>query len=74
MKIKRLDHIGIRVMDVSIAITFYQKLRFTVARNDTKEHVVVLKNDSGVEIKLLDSGDNANNKNLSWTRSRWSFM
>jgi len=62
MKIKRLDHIGIRVMDFSVAIHFYQKLGFTVTRNDTKEHVVVLKNDSGVELNLLDSGDSDNNK------------
>lgn len=62
MKIKNLDHIGIRVMDFDIAIHFYEKLGFFVTRNDSKEHVVVLKHESGVEVNLLDSGNDDNNK------------
>lgn len=62
MKIKRFDHIGIRVMDFDRAITFYEKLGFSVTRNDSKEHVVVLKHPSGIEINLLDSGDDDNNQ------------
>ena len=62
MKITSLDHIGIRVMNFDIAIRFYQQLGFVVTRNDAHEHVVVLKHSSGVEINLLDSGNDDNNK------------
>jgi lactoylglutathione lyase len=62
MQIKGLDHVGIRVMDFDIAISFYEKLGFLVTRDDQKEHVVVLKHDSGIEINLLDSGNDDNNQ------------
>jgi lactoylglutathione lyase len=62
MKIMSLDHVGIRVMEFARAISFYEKLGFSVTRQDSKEHVVVLKHDSGVEINLLDSGSNDNNQ------------
>jgi lactoylglutathione lyase len=62
MQIKSLDHVGIRVMNFDIAISFYEKLGFLVTRNDQKEHVVVLKHDSGIEINLLDSGNDDNNQ------------
>jgi len=60
MKIKSLDHIGIRVMAFDKAINFYEKLGFSVTRQDLKEHVVVLKHTSGIEINLLDSGNDDN--------------
>ncbi|MCP5245980.1 MAG: VOC family protein [Burkholderiales bacterium] len=60
MKIKRLDHIGIRVMNFEKAIRFYEKLGFSVIRQDSKEHVVVLTHCSGIEINLLDSGNDDN--------------
>jgi lactoylglutathione lyase len=62
MQIKSLDHVGIRVMNFDIAIGFYEKLGFLVTRNDQKEHVVVLEHDSGIEINLLDSGNDDNNQ------------
>jgi lactoylglutathione lyase len=62
MKIKRLDHVGIRVMNFDRAINFYEKLDFVVTRQDSKERVVVLKHDSGIEINLLDSGNDDNNQ------------
>lgn len=62
MRIKRIDHVGIRVMQFERAIVFYEKLGFSVIRRDLKEHVVVLKHDSGIEINLLDSGDDDNNQ------------
>ncbi len=62
MKIKNLDHVGIRVMNFERAIAFYETLGFSVTRNDQKEHVVVLKHSSGVEINLLDSGNDDNNQ------------
>lgn len=57
MKIKRLDHVGIRVMNFDRAIRFYERLGFSVTRRDMDERVVVLKHGSGIEINLLDSGN-----------------
>lgn len=62
MKIKNLDHVGIRVMAFARAINFYEKLGFEVTRQDLTEHVVVLKHSSGIEINLLDSGDDDNHQ------------
>ena len=60
MRIIRLDHVGIRVMEFERSIDFYEKLGFSVIRRDDQEHVVVLKHNSGVEINLLDSGNDDN--------------
>jgi len=60
MKIKSLDHVGVRVMSFDRTINFYEKLGFTVTRKDLKEHVVVLKHSCGIEINLLDSGNDDN--------------
>ncbi len=62
MKIKSLDHVGIRVMEFDRAIAFYEKLGFSMIRKDLEERVVVLKHDSGVEINLLDSGNDDNDE------------
>ncbi len=62
MKINRLDHVGIRVMEFDRAIAFYERLGFTLIRKDLKERVVVLKHDSGIEINLLDSGNDDNDE------------
>ena len=60
MRIMRLDHIGIRVMEFERSIDFYEKLGFSVIRRDDQEHVVVLKHNSSIEINLLDSGNDDN--------------
>ena len=60
MRIKRLDHVGIRVMEFERSIDFYEKLGFSVIRRDVKEHVIVLKHNNGIEINLLDSGNDDN--------------
>ncbi len=62
MKINSLDHVGIRVMNFDKAVGFYEKLGFTVTRRDLKEHVMVLKHPSGIEINLLDSGNDDNER------------
>lgn len=62
MNLKRIDHVGIRVMRFDLAIEFYQRLGFSVTRQDLEEHVVVLKHDSGIVINLLDSGDDDNHQ------------
>ena len=65
MKIKKLDHIGIRVMSWEISIPFYEQFGFVLTRKDENEHVAVLEHPSGVVINLLDSGKDANdNKNI----------
>ncbi len=65
MKIKALDHIGIRVMSWDISIPFYEQFGFILTRKDENEHVVVLRHPSGVVINLLDSGEDDNNhKNI----------
>lgn len=62
MEIRRVDHIGIRVMSFDRSIDFYGKLGFAVTRRDHEEHVVVLKHPSGIEINLLDTGNDDNQK------------
>lgn len=57
MKIKQLDHIGIRVMVVERSLGFYQTLGFAVIRKDEKERVFVVKHPSGIEINLIANGD-----------------
>lgn len=62
MKINRLDHVGIRVMEFDRAIDFYEKLGFSLIRKDLEERVVVMKHESGIEINLLDSGNDDNDE------------
>ena len=57
MKIKQLDHIGIRVMNVERSVEFYQTLGFEVIREDEKERIFVVKHPSGIEINLIANGD-----------------
>ena len=65
MKIRKLDHVGIRVMDFERSIRFYEALGFRVTREDYREHVVVIKHPAGIEINLLDSGnDDHGRKNV----------
>lgn len=62
MKINRLDHVGIRVMEFDRAIDFYEKLGFSLIRKDLEERVVVMKHEGGIEINLLDSGNDDNDE------------
>lgn len=65
MNIKKIDHIGIRVMSWDRSMEFYKQLGFQVTREDNDEHVAVLEHPSGVVINLLDSGNDENgNKNI----------
>lgn len=57
MQIRKLDHVGIRVMTFERSLAFYRALGFEVVRDDRAEHVVVIRHPSGVELNLLDSGD-----------------
>lgn len=62
MRIKTIDHIGIRVMEFDRSVAFYEKLGFTKIRHDLDERVVVLKHASRIEINLLDSGNDDNDR------------
>lgn len=62
MQIKRLDHVGIRVMNVEQSIEFYKTLGFQVIREDYKEQVFVVKHPSDIEINFIARGDNDNDR------------
>ena len=65
MEITKLDHIGIRVMEFPRSIQFYRNFSFQVIREDYNEGIIVLKHPSGIELNLLNSGnDNHGNKNI----------
>ena len=55
--VSRLDHVGVRVQDVSRTVSFYQHFGFGVIRDDRQEQVVVLRNEAGVELNLLDTAN-----------------
>ena len=57
MQIKKLDHVGIRVMNAEKSMQFYKTLGFQVMREDYKEQVFVVKHPSGIEINLIAHGD-----------------
>lgn len=56
MQIQKLDHVGIRVMDVARSMRFYETLGFQVIRKDYKEQVFVVRHPDGVEINLIANG------------------
>lgn len=62
MQIKKLDHVGIRVMDVDKSIQFYKALGFHITRKDDKEQVFVVKHQSGIEINLIAHGNDDHGK------------
>lgn len=53
MKIESVHHIGIRVTDERRAVEFYGRFGFTVVYRDQHDPVVILQNDSGVELNLI---------------------
>jgi len=58
--IEHLAHIGIRVSDFARSVAFYRRYGFLVTREDYREHVVVLRHPSGLELNLLDSANDDN--------------
>jgi lactoylglutathione lyase len=48
-----VDHIGIRVRDLDLALAFYRLLGFELRRRASNDAVVVVKNEAGVEINLI---------------------
>ena len=53
MQIQSVHHIGIRVTDEKRAVEFYARFGFKVVYRDQHEPVVILQNDTGVELNLI---------------------
>ena len=60
--IEKFDHIGIRITDRVRSIKFYEALGFKVTFEPDFDAVVVMKNDSGVEINLVVNGVDLNDR------------
>ena len=57
IKIKNVDHVGIRVADEERALKFYEVLGFKFFWRATGDAVVKIKNDVDVEINLVVNGN-----------------
>ena len=53
LNIQGVHHIGIRVADEVRAVAFYEWFGFRVVYRDAHDPVVILENDTGVEINLI---------------------
>lgn len=63
--IKKIDHVGIRIMDREPMIRFYQTLGFELIRDDKNEGVIVMKHASGIEINFIhNASDNHDGQNI----------
>ena len=58
--IQQFDHIGIRITERSRSIKFYEALGFKVTFEPDFDAVIVMKNDSEVEINLVVNGVDLN--------------
>jgi lactoylglutathione lyase len=53
MQIESVHHIGLRVSDERRAVEFYEQLGFRLVYRDSREPVVILRTDGGVELNLI---------------------
>ena len=53
MRIESVDHIGIRVSDEARSVAFYRRLGFEVVYRDRTDPVVILRNETGVELNFI---------------------
>jgi len=53
MQIQSVHHIGIRVTDEGRAVEFYVRFGFKVVYRDQHDPVVIMQNDTGVELNLI---------------------
>jgi lactoylglutathione lyase len=56
ISVKAIDHVGIRVVDEKRAVSFYEKLGFSLVFRGGPEPVAILRNPSGVELNLILNG------------------
>ena len=65
MNISNIDHIGIRVTEKKAALDFYKMLGFQLEQEVDFDAVIIMKNNSGVEINLINNGkDISDGKNI----------
>jgi lactoylglutathione lyase len=60
IQIERVDHIGIRVKDVNVAMKFYDVLGFKFINKAQGDDVTIIRNPEGVEINLVHNSNDAN--------------
>jgi len=53
MRLERVHHIGIRVSEEAAAVAFYERFGFRTVYRDAHDPVLVLVNDTGVELNLV---------------------
>ena len=56
MNISNIDHIGIRITEKNAALDFYKILGFQLEQEVDFDAVIIMKNNSGVEINLINNG------------------
>ena len=65
MNISNIDHIGIRITEKKAALDFYKILGFQLEQEVDFDAVIIMKNNSGVEINLINNGkDISDGKNI----------
>ena len=64
--IESVNHIGIRVKDKSVSVSFYEKLGFQLIQDIgfNKGHPVIMKHPSGVVLNLLGPATTSNDSNI----------
>jgi catechol 2,3-dioxygenase-like lactoylglutathione lyase family enzyme len=56
LNIKKIDHVGIRVIEKARAVKFYETFGFKIEVEVDFDSVIIMKNNSGVEINLIVNG------------------
>lgn len=56
LSIMKIDHVGIRVIDRARAVKFYETFGFKIEVEVDFDSVIIMKNESGVEINLIVNG------------------
>jgi lactoylglutathione lyase len=65
ISVERVDHVGIRVVDVDRALAFYKLLGFEVFTVVTFDPVTIIRNKADVEINLIvNTNDEYGGKNI----------
>ena len=53
LRVRAIDHVGLRVLDAARAESFYALFGFRVTYRDVDAPVVILRNEAGVELNLI---------------------
>lgn len=66
LDIESVNHVGIRVRDKSVSVSFYEKLGFQLIQDIgfDKGHPVIMKHPSGVVLNLLGPATISNDSNI----------